>query len=235
MGGRLTTYTVHETFHTFQGEGDHMGRPAFFIRLQGCDQACAWCDAAGTWHPDHKPRDLMKSSADNLADLADQCPRGSMVVITGGEPCLYDLDPLISALYARGREVHIETAGHQPVPRRRGLWITLSPKPDGIPPREDSVLFASEYKIIVSDQRTLDAGLELIRNRPSGPSVWLHPEWGHRTDPVVLRAIVDAVKADDSGELRAGWQVHKLYRADLLDPGARTEPVPLGGVDGAPY
>lgn len=228
-------YTVNEAFYTFQGEGAWMGAPAYFIRLQGCDQSCAWCDAAGTWHPDHKPADLWKATADELAAAASKHPREAIVVITGGEPCLYDLNPLISALKAWGRRVHIETAGHVPVPDRSGVWITLSPKPDGKPPLRESVRIASEYKVIVSDQRTLDAGLRLLQERPQERVVWLHPEWSKRSDPEVLGLIVDTVKRRGSPYLRAGWQVHKNYRADLFDPKARTEAVPLGGTDGAPY
>src|SRR5690606_10755697 len=48
-------YPVHEQFHTWQGEGVHMGRSAYFIRTFGCPVKCPWCDSAGTWHPDHIP------------------------------------------------------------------------------------------------------------------------------------------------------------------------------------
>lgn len=40
-----------EDFYTIQGEGYHAGKPAYFIRLGGCDVGCRWCDAKYTWNP----------------------------------------------------------------------------------------------------------------------------------------------------------------------------------------
>jgi len=220
-------YTVNEHFYTFQGEGDHMGRASYFIRLQGCDQACVWCDAASTWHKDWKPSNLWKGTAEEVADLVGDAGR---VVITGGEPCLYDLDTLIGALK---REVAVETAGHKPLPVV-DCWITLSPKPDGIHPLTESVMRADEFKIIVSDADTLQRGLDCIEARDPNSSVWLHPEWSKRDDASVIRLIVDTVK-EMGDPFRAGWQVHKNYMADLMDKNSRKEYVPLGGTDGDPY
>lgn len=220
-------YTVNEYFDTFQGEGDHMGRRSFFVRLQGCDQSCAWCDAASTWHPDWKPKGLWKGTADQVVELVGNADR---VVLTGGEPCLYDLDTLIGAL---NREVAVETAGHRPLPFEP-CWITLSPKPDGKHPLPESVERANEFKVIVSDADTLQRGLDCIKGRTKGRSVWLHPEWSKRNDPDVLNLIVSTVK-QNAGDFRAGWQIHKNYMADLMDKRARKEPVPLGGTSGAPY
>lgn len=229
---RPRRYTVHESFYTFQGEGVHLGRAAFFIRLQGCDQRCWFCDAAGTWHPEHVPKGMWKGSAAELAALTDDVPEGAMVVITGGEPCMYDLDPLLTELYDRGRTVAIETAGHRPLPQQFA-WITLSPKPFATPPLPENVRRANEVKIIVSDEQSLADGLACVKERSRVTVVWLHPEWSHRENPETLRLISEAVKADPS--LRAGWQVHKNYLVDPMDPAARTIPVPLGGTDGNPY
>lgn len=227
-------YTVNESFYTFQGEGEFMGQAAHFIRLQGCDQSCSWCDAASTWHPDWKPKGLWKGNAEETAALTDEAPRGALVVLTGGEPCLYDLDPLIAALHERGRLVNIETAGHRPVPDDPAVWVTLSPKPDATHPLPESVARANEFKVIVSDERTLREGLACIEGRDPDAPVWLHPEWSRRQDAAVIGLIVNAVK-ENPPTFRAGWQLHKNYMADLLDPGARKEPVPLGGTSGAPY
>ena len=220
-------YTVNEHFYTFQGEGVHMGRASYFIRLQGCDQACVWCDAASTWHKNWKPKNLWKGTANETAALAGEVGR---VVITGGEPCLYDLDPLVLAL---DREVAIETAGHKPLPVVP-CWITLSPKPDGILPLPDSVRRADEFKVIVTGKDTLDRSLASLDGRRKDAPIWLHPEWGRRQDAEVIRLIVDTVK-EMGDPFRAGWQVHKNYMADLMDKNSRKEYVPLGGTSGDPY
>lgn len=226
--------TLHEAFYTFQGEGVNMGRAAFFIRTQGCDQDCWFCDAAGTWHPDWKPKGLRKWEPDDIAALvAREAPTRAMVVITGGEPCLYDLNPTIAALHRQGREVAIETAGHRPLPESPDVWITCSPKPFAAHPTREALKRASEWKIIVSDYNSLMDGLACIEKRATWGEVWLHPEWSHRHDPETLRLIVDTVKQNP--DLRAGYQLHKLYMADLMDPAASKVAVPLGGTGAPPW
>lgn len=221
---------IHERFFSWQGEGVHMGRSAFFIRTYGCPVKCPWCDSAGTWHPGYQPTQLQKVEATTLVREAMLCAP-SFVVITGGEPTIYDLYPLTRALRDAGLPVHLETSGAFQI---KGTfdWITLSPKRNA-PPLPLSVALANEYKFIVEAPEDivhwtktifLDRGYSdtELRGRP----VWLHPEWSHREDPVALKAITDAVKRNPM--YRAGWQLHKLYRADLLDP--RSAPaVPLGG------
>ena len=86
-------YPVYERFHSWQGEGLHWGKSAFFIRLHGCPVHCPWCDSAGTWHPDHKPESVDRMNPDELADEAFMaCPE--IVVITGGEPAIHNLQNL---------------------------------------------------------------------------------------------------------------------------------------------
>jgi len=86
-------YPVNEHFATFQGEGLHRGRRAYFIRLQGCDVACTFCDSASTWHRDFKPENIPLLSAAEVRQLVT-LPARSLVVLTGGEPALHNLDPL---------------------------------------------------------------------------------------------------------------------------------------------
>jgi 7-carboxy-7-deazaguanine synthase len=225
--------TLHEAFYTFQGEGVHMGRAAFFIRTQGCDQDCWFCDAAGTWHKDWKPRGLRKWEPIEILGLVEQSsPAGAMVVITGGEPCLYDLNPTIHALHLAERYVAVETAGHRPLPLKAD-WITCSPKPFAAHPLPENLPLCNEFKIIVSDEASLIDGLACIHGRNPEAEVWLHPEWSHRHDPKTLQLIVDYVK--EMPWLRAGYQLHKLYMADLMDPAASKVAVPLGGTGAHPW
>lgn len=224
-------YRLHEIIDTFQGEGVHAGKPAFFIRLFGCPVQCPWCDSAGTWHADHVPKDVQTVSEHELVKLA-QGSKSRLVVITGGEPTIYDLAPLCEVLKGQGFHVHLETSGAFPI---KGFfdWITLSPK-RWKHPKRGNIPLADEFKIIVDTPedirfyRDMLIGLglseddELLRERWS----WLHPQWERRDDSEVLSAIIEAVKGAE--HLRAGWQLHKLYQVDYKD--ARTRPpVPLGG------
>lgn len=219
-------YPLVEHFATFQGEGVHMGRPAYFLRLYGCDQKCSFCDAAATWHPDYRPVGIGTYTALQLAELV-RAPIGAIVVLTGGEPTLYSLEPVIAAIHKRGYLVHLETAGHHAIPANVD-WVTLSPKPFASLPLPESIERADEFKIIVSDRRSLADGLAAIQKyRRHAAPIWLHPEWSCRNDPEVLRLIAETVK--HGREFRAGWQLHKLYHVDALDPFSDKRPVPLGG------
>lgn len=217
------TYPVNETFLSWQGEGVHLGRKSFFIRLQGCPVRCAWCDAASTWHPSHVPRDLRRATAEALAEEA-AAARPEFVVLTGGEPCIHDLGPLVAALAAKGLPAHLETCGAFPLPA--GLaWVTVSPK-WAKPPMADVLAAADELKVIVEEPESIGKW-EAALGGWSCPVVWLHPEWSRRDNPAVLAAITDAVKTRGA-PFRAGWQVHKPYLADSRDARSRP-PAPLGG------
>lgn len=130
-------------------------------------------------------------------------------------------------LHASNILVHIETAGHRPLPRSLD-WITLSPKPYSAVPLEENVERANEFKIIVESEEALEKGLGCILPyaRPKA-AIWLHPEWSKRQDATILTLISERVKADP--RLRAGFQLHKLYRVDALDPNASRALIPLGG------
>ncbi len=228
----MSAYPVHEIFYSWQGEGCHLGRAAFFIRLFGCPLHCPWCDSAGTWHPDYVPRKVPRRTAVDLAGEA-AAERPEFVVITGGEPCIHNLTALTAALRGRGLPAHLETSGAYPITGDIA-WVTLSPK-RAAAPLPDCVARASEFKLIVEDAGSVDhwvAELKRLGRADDDPRpVWLHPEWTRRHDPEVLAAITRAVK-ERRAPFRAGWQMHKNYRADALD--ARSAPeAPLGGNPGA--
>jgi organic radical activating enzyme len=220
-------YPVNETFLSWQGEGVHMGRKAFFIRLQGCPVKCSWCDSASTWHPQYVPKNIRKASPDELAKEAVES-KPDFVVFTGGEPCVHDLVPLLNALKAVKLKVHLETCGAYMIPE--GLdWVTVSPKWAKLPVAE-SLAKADEVKLIIEAADSAQKWTAAVGGAWLAKSVWLHPEWSRRADSSILKAITDFVKANGA-PYRAGWQVHKPYMADSLDARARP-PAPLGGDPG---
>ena len=219
---------VHERFFSWQGEGVHMGRAAFFIRLYGCPVHCPWCDSAGTWHPDFTPTDIARMLPEQLADEAVST-KADFAVITGGEPAIHDLGPLTSALRRNGIRRHIETSGAFPI-QGEFNWITVSPKWGRLPIRVN-LRIADELKIIVETPDSITHWIEWIGEDMHADHVWLHPEWSQRNNPNVLNAIGEAVKTLGS-PFRAGYQIHKLFKIDEQDPRSRP-PVPLGGKDHA--
>jgi organic radical activating enzyme len=111
-------YPIAETFYSLKGEGAWTGVPMFFIRLAGCNLKCDFCDTDY-----HQYGEL---SADDLIALALKHP-AKKVVITGGEPTIYDLKPLVTALKAQDFKVHLETNGTNPLPTYFD-WVAVSPK-----------------------------------------------------------------------------------------------------------
>jgi len=214
---------IHEQFYSFQGEGLHAGKAAYFIRTFGCPVHCPWCDSAGTWHPDYIPEKVNRIAVDQLVAEALKT-RAEFAVITGGEPAIHDLAPLVDSLHAAGLEAHLETSGAFPI-RGKFDWITLSPKRWKLPILEN-LKQADEFKIIVDSVGSISEYSKVIMAAEGHP-VWLHPEWSLHNDAAILNAITEWVKRHGA-PYRAGWQIHKPYRADILDPNSAGA-APLGG------
>ncbi len=203
----MKTLPVHELFHSWQGEGVHLGRAAYFIRLFGCPVHCPWCDSAGTWHPEHIPAKVPRMSPGELAELAITA-HPDFVVITGGEPAIHNLTTLTGIFQQHELPVHIETSGAFPI-QGHFDWITLSPKRWHMPLPEN-LKIADELKIIVDTEEALGFWLKALEGIFSTQHVWLHPEWSQRNNPHILDQITHTVKERGS-PFRAGWQMHKLY------------------------
>lgn len=210
---------VYERFHSWQGEGVHMGKSAFFIRLHGCPVHCSWCDSAGTWHPDHLPEEVERLAPDALAEEAfsSGC---EIVVITGGEPAIHNLHDLAFQLRNRNLPVHLETCGAYPI-RGEMDWITLSPKWNAMP-IDECLAQTDEFKLIVENPDDARKWSEALPLTQTGAPVWLHPEWSKSKDQAVLGSINQWVK-DHGAPYRAGFQLHKLFEVDEEDE--RSQPV----------
>lgn len=139
----MNYYPINEIFQTIQGEGYYAGTPSIFIRMQGCPVHCTWCDTKYTWTCNNKdkiPKEEMikkkkpdkKWSYMNLKDifliLNIKKWTARHIVITGGEPCLYDLFEITTELEKQGYKCQIETSGTKLIRCSFKTWITLSPK-----------------------------------------------------------------------------------------------------------
>lgn len=217
---------IHEQFYTFQGEGVHAGRAAYFIRTFGCPVHCPWCDSAGTWHPDYIPKKIQRSDESALArEVANT--NAEFAVITGGEPTIHDLNSITDALHAIDRPVHLETSGAFQI-KGNIDWLTLSPK-RWKQPLAKNVERADEFKIIVDTPEALNEYSQMLTELGAQANIpiWLHPEWSQHANQLLLDAITDWIKLKGA-PYRAGWQMHKHYAADLKD--TRSAPAaPLGG------
>jgi organic radical activating enzyme len=109
-------YPVVETFFSIQGEGKFVGNMMNFIRLAGCPINCEFCDT---------DKSAKRSMDPHL--LAISMTKGFPVVITGGEPCIHDLKPLVEELRCAHFSIHLETSGAFPI-RSTFDYVAVSPK-----------------------------------------------------------------------------------------------------------
>jgi len=187
-----------EDFYTIQGEGFYQGSAAYFIRLGGCDVGCVWCDVKESWDASAHPLVSVNEMASKAKDSGAQ-----IVVVTGGEPVMYDLTTLTDALKAAGLRTHLETSGAYPVTGTWD-WICFSPKKFKTP--DNSVLKkADELKVIVYNKSDFAWGEEYAAGVNSQCHLFLQPEWSKEKE--VLPLIIEYVKSNPKWQV--SLQVHK--------------------------
>ncbi len=190
-----------EHFYTLQGEGVFQGQAAYFIRLGGCDVGCTWCDVKESWgidaHPKMEIASIIKEVKKHPAKL---------VVITGGEPLMHDLNDLTHQLHREGFRTHIETSGAHPLTGEID-WLCLSPKRFKKPLPEIYHL-ADELKIIIYAQSDFEWAQEEAKKVSENCILILQPEWG-RQDKMLPRMIQFV---QQNPKWRLSLQTHKYLR-----------------------
>jgi 7-carboxy-7-deazaguanine synthase len=189
---------VMEHFYTLQGEGYHQGKAAYFIRLGGCDVGCVWCDVKDSWDADRHP----KYSIGYLLAEVKKTP-AEIVVITGGEPLMHNLDELTEEFQNAGLKMHIETSGAHPL---SGLWdwICLSPKKFKAP-LEPILHLAHELKVVIFNKSDFDWAEKYAALVSPSCKLYLQPEWDKASEVTPL--IIEYIKANPQWEL--SLQIHK--------------------------
>ena len=190
-----------EDFYTIQGEGFHAGKPAYFIRLGGCDVGCRWCDAKYTWNPKIFP----PVDVDVVVERAKECA-AQAIVITGGEPLLYPLDVLTSRLRDEGLEIFLETSGTHPFSGEFD-WVCLSPKRQQ-PPLAEAFGRAHELKVIIQTEEDFAWAEENARRVGRYCRLYLQPEWSAFEQ--IMPMIVEYAKANPRWSISI--QTHKFMR-----------------------
>ncbi len=187
-----------EDFFSLQGEGYHTGKAAYFIRIGGCDVGCSWCDSRFSWDPNLHP--LVET--DEIISRIVNSGTDS-VVVTGGEPLMYNLDYLCDGLKRMNIQTYLETSGAYPLSGTWD-WICLSPKKN-MPPADEMCLIADELKVIVegdSDIIWAEKYRKMVNNKCR---LFLQPEWSRFEN--VISLIVDYIKRNP--EWRISLQSHK--------------------------
>ena len=186
-----------EEFYTIQGEGFHTGTAAYFIRIGGCDVGCHWCDVKESWNAELHPPTNINLIVENASKYADT------VVITGGEPLMWDMTPLTQNLKSHNLKVHIETSGAYQLSGTWD-WICLSPKKNKLPTQTvyDS---ANELKVIIYNKHDFIFAEEQAQKVNPSAILFLQPEWSNKQEITPL--IVDYVM--NNPKRRVSLQTHK--------------------------
>ena len=190
---------VMEYFYTIQGEGFHSGRAAFFIRLAGCDVGCVWCDVKESWDVNEHPLVTL-----DFLEKEVVTSRTNFVVITGGEPAMYDLNALINRLKTHEIEVAIETSGTYKLIGAID-WYCFSPKKFK-EPIEEAYQKADELKIIINHPSDFKWAEMHASKVDSNCKLYLQPEWSKQER--FLPTIIEFVKKHP--KWRISLQTHKF-------------------------
>jgi 7-carboxy-7-deazaguanine synthase len=194
----IAALPLMESFYTIQGEGFYQGHAAYFIRLGGCEVGCVWCDVKESWD----------ASAHPLVEVAEMSRMAkasgtSIVVITGGEPAMYDLTTLTQYLRAEGLKTNIETSG---VYELTGTWdwVCFSPKKFKAP-HASVYKSADELKVVIYNKTDFEWAEEHAAKVSPGCELFLQPEWSREKE--MLPLIIEYVK--QFPKWKVSLQIHK--------------------------
>jgi organic radical activating enzyme len=199
----MTEFPVMEYFYSVQGEGVYAGQAAFFIRLGGCDVGCVWCDVKDSWDADKHP---LKSIDFLLAEALKHPAR--ILILTGGEPAMYDLTSIAGVFRENGFRVHIETSGVYPLVGKFD-WVTFSPKKFK-QPLEQVAAVSDELKIVVFNKSDLKWAEDHRKLVPPTCKLFVQPEWDKRE--VTEKLIFDYVCQNPVWQI--SLQTHKYLGVD---------------------
>jgi 7-carboxy-7-deazaguanine synthase len=195
---QLNTLPLMEDFYTIQGEGYYQGHAAYFVRLGGCDVGCVWCDVKESWEAEAHP----KVSIEEIVRRAKSSGT-EIVVITGGEPAMYDLTVLTSELKKAGLQTNIETSGAYPLTGSWD-WVCFSPKKFKAPDASVYPL-ANELKVIVYNKSDFKWAEDFAKEVGMDCELFLQPEWSKEKE--MLPLIIEYVKANP--KWKVSLQIHK--------------------------
>lgn len=220
-------YPVNEVFETIQGEGVFTGVPAIFVRLQGCPVGCAWCDTKQTWdvlEVNKVTQDQVITVDGTIGRWADHTAQSLIaafhtkgftarhIVITGGEPCMYDLRELTETLHCQGFATQIETSGTFDINCADDTWVTVSPKVNmkgGYKVLAQALNRANEIKHPIATENHIAELDELLQDIDiSAKTICLQPiSQKHRATELAMKVCI-------ARNWRLSIQTHKYLNID---------------------
>ena len=186
-----------EAFYSIQGEGFHKGKASYFIRIGGCDVGCHWCDVKESWDAQAHPLISTKNIVKNSLEYSD------MVVVTGGEPLMWNMTILTKELKENNKKIHIETSGAYELTGTWD-WICLSPKKQ-MKPVDEIYKKADELKVIIYNNDDFKFAEDQAKKISSKAHLFLQPEWENREK--MMPIMVDYIKKNPKWKI--SLQTHK--------------------------
>jgi 7-carboxy-7-deazaguanine synthase len=181
----------------------------YFVRLQGCDVGCYFCDTKYTWRdksPDVQEQDIVKRAVESQAHW---------MCITGGEPYEQDLTKLVALAHDDGLKVQVETSGaakwqdmfYPPID-----WICLSPK-DLFTKKEfrtkmEFKQWSHEIKCVVTKPSDIDYYIDNYYDfcRHDKPLIFQLVD----NNVKLVKNILDTIHERNLSHARCMMQIHKI-------------------------
>ena len=192
---------IVEEFYSIQGEGFHAGKPAYFIRVGGCDIACHFCDTKISWDP-------WSHALISIEDVVGKvmATAAKSVVVTGGEPAMYDLTKLTTLIKRASIASFIETSGAYPLTGEWD-WICVSPK-QAKPPLMENMKLAHELKVVICNLEDLRWAEKWENSVNSSCRLFLQPEFSQFDS--IIGPMVEYVK--NNPQWNISLQIHKYMQ-----------------------
>ncbi|HAR35427.1 MAG TPA: hypothetical protein DCR87_00695 [Acidobacteria bacterium] len=201
------TLKISEIFFSAAGEGLRQGEPTIFIRLSGCNLRCPFCDTKYAWKggKELRPDEIIAQIAKIKKNY-----RVNWVCLTGGEPLLQEVGPLVRLLKRNGYRIHLETNGTRSLSFKPD-WLTVSPKPPDYQVTRDCRKLADELKLVVTRNLKLEEVKKLRRAFSEKIPLLLQPQsgtaWSYKQAwKLYLQAVQAGLK-----NIRLSCQLHKIY------------------------
>mgnify|MGYP001373633638 CR=1 FL=1 len=187
-----------EAFLSVQGEGYFTGKSSYFLRIGGCDVGCHWCDVKESWDPNLHPLTEVDKIIEEIKKYSVE-----IIVITGGEPLMWNLDYLCKCLKELDLQIHLETSGAYKLTGEFD-WICLSPKKT-LKPLKELLEMADELKVIISNKNDFKWAENQRKEVLQECKLYLQPEWSKKES--ILPKIIDFVSKNL--DWRISLQTHK--------------------------
>lgn len=205
-------FNISEIFYSIQGEGSRAGMPCVFVRLQGCELRCCWCDTPYALELKQRGENLTGEEILHKIQISGI----KFVTITGGEPLNQKaIIPFMWLLCEKGYLVALETNGHldiSEVDKRVIKIMDLKCPASGMEKfnNYNNLKYLEkkdEIKFVVANQQDYDWAKEKIRQFKLFDIVGtinISPVFGELSERALAEWIVK-----DSLPVRLNLQLHK--------------------------